>query len=235
MAKSRLGGLASLRGSLSPNELMTLIAIAVGAAGIGFGGFLYAVPYSRVVRELKRREGEVLSDQAELSAQRRELEQIKHDLVQTRGPANSAEVQWRSSFKVISANILEKLADAHVTVALDGRRMLVSFPEDSLFEGHGPSLTRPGQAAIETVAQLVGDRAGRMLVSAPMGAARVPRWAQEQYPTPAEFSAARVKSVVRVLTRHGADTGSVWGVTAAGPSNTATGTPTLDIEVQPKP
>lgn len=213
-------------------SLGTLMALALAAAAIGFAGFTYAVPYTRVSRELKRRSGELLAERAEASAKRSELAAIKRDLAGSGGDAN-AEGIWRTDLKVTASTVEQRLAGSGAKVTVDGRTLHVSFPEDALFDGRGPWLSKSGQAAIESIADVLARQAGRILVAAPMGGGRPPRWVADKFPSAGEMAAERVRTMVRALAKANPPAGTVWGVTlgAVGPENSS---PTLELEIQPR-
>lgn len=217
---------------------LSLGALALGAAGVGFAVYVYAVPYQRLAVELKRRSGELRSVASEAEARRMELDRLRSDLKEVQGARNqhlTEEGRARSDLKVIKTQLEERLAGAKVQVHLEARRMLVRFPEETLFEARGPWFTRAGQEAIETFARTVGDRAGRVLVAAPMGGEAVPRWVRAQYPTPADLSAARAGNALRALAKAGVRADSTLAVIGllAGPDE-ANAPATLDIELEPR-
>lgn len=218
-------------------SLLTLFAAALGAAGVGFGAYVYAVPYARVSRELKRQSGELMAEQTQLETQLRELEQIKQDLAQTRGPSALAEGAWRVDFKLIAAGYERKLGELGLKgarVDLQAARLRVVFPEDAVFDGRGPWFTKNAQAALEALGQSVGSKAGRVVITAPMAGGKVPAWVRDTHPTPADLSAARVRTALKALQKGGVPGASLWGVTAGGPTGAEDGPATLELDIEPR-
>lgn len=215
-------------------SLPTLLALALAAMAIGFAGFTYAVPYARAVRELKRKSGELLAERADAAAKRSELTAIKRDLAAQSGGDVSAEGTWRTDLKVTAATVQQRLAGVGAKVGIEGRTLRVTFPEDALFDGRGPWFSKQGQSAIDSISQVLAQQAGRILVAAPMGGAKPPRWVADKYPNPGDLAAERVRTTIRALAKANPAQGALWGVTigASGPENSS---PTLVLEVEPKP
>ncbi len=217
---------------------LALGGLASAAAGVGFAGYVYFAPYQRVLTQLKRQGADLTAARTALEAKTKEVERLKEDLTEVRGARNqrlSVEGRTRVELKLIKGQIEEKLAPAGVKVTMEARRMVIRFPEDAVFQGRGALLGEPGLKAVQLVAQAVGDKAGRVLVAAPMGGTAVARWVRGDFPTAADLSAARSGNVLRELVKAGLRAPSTIAVigSTTGPE-AANEHATLDIEVDAK-
>ncbi len=215
----------------------TLVGLALAAAGVGFAGYVYGVPYQRLLTELKRRASELRAAGTAAEAGRKEVERLKQDLAEVRGARNmslGAEGRIRSDLKLIKTQVEQRLP-AGVAVVLEPRRMLIRFHEDAVFEARGPRLAKTGHEALTTLAEILADKASRLLIAAPMGGASPPRWVRAQFPSDADLSAARAVAALTALANAGVQAEAALAVVGslAAPKN-PDAPATLDIEVEPK-
>jgi hypothetical protein len=210
--------------SAQPQGLSTVLlaALAVGAAGFGFGSFFYAVPYRRTVAQLDKVQKELRS-RPEPSARR-------HVDVE----AEDVAARHQAEMKALKATIDEKLPAAGATVNIGTHRMLVSLPEDKIFEARGPWLSKSGQELVQQLGGLLAGHSHRVVISAPMGSGTVPRWIKAQLPTPADLSAARAGNALKSAVKGGVRADIVLAVVGAlAAENGVEGAPTLNFEIEP--
>jgi flagellar motor protein MotB len=209
--------------------VLLLTALAVAAAAIGFGAYLYAVPYQRLLAQSRRAPPPAAAPAAASAT------------AGTAAPAaapgraaDPAETRWMTEMTALKAELEQRLAASGVKVTLGPHRMRVSFPEDSIFGSRGPWLNKAGQEVMQTVVAVVANRANRMVVSAPMGAVPVAKWVRAEFPTAGDLSAARASNALKALAKAGIQVEKVYAVIATVVSaEDATGPATLDLELQP--
>jgi flagellar motor protein MotB len=216
-------------------RLLPWLGLTVGSAGVGFGLFLYVVPLKRQQAEIKRRTFELRSVKNESSARLKELEYLKKEFEEIRFAQPVAEDGRRKTeMRVLKAALEDRLKDAGAVVKVGPRAVRVRFTEDQIFDGHGPTLSRDGQARLQALAEIVAPRATSVLISAPMGTAQPPKWVRTDFPSAADFSTARARGVLRVLLRAGVRADVAFAVVGGGGPSGDVEAPTLDVEIEPK-
>jgi hypothetical protein len=200
---------------------LALVALAVGAAGFGFGAYFYAVPYHRKAAQLEQVSREL----------RTRTEAASRHRMDVQGEDVAARIL--AEMKALQAQIDQRLGSAGASVTLGPRRMLLRFPEEKVFESRGPWLSKPGQEALQTLAQLLGTRTHRLVIAAPMGSATVPRWIRGQLPTPADLSAARAGNALKAVVKGGVRAETVLAVIGTLTTDAAAAPATLDFEIEP--
>jgi flagellar motor protein MotB len=218
--------------------LAAVVGLGLGAAGIGFAGYVYFVPYRHMLIDLKRRSGELRALRTTAEASQKELDRVKVDFAEVQGARNqrlTAEGRVRTDLKLMKTELEQRLGGAGVTVTLEPHKLVAALPEDAVFDARGPVLTRQGQDAIRAVAEVIGDKAARLLVAAPMGGVPLARWVRAQFPTPGDLSAARVGNVLKALARDGAQAQNILAVVGTvAPAADADKPATLEFELEPK-
>jgi flagellar motor protein MotB len=195
--------------------VVVLGVAALAAASVGFSTFLFLGPYQSVTSDLKRRSGELRAFQSEAEARAKEINRLRHDMVEVQGASGdivTAEGRLRYELKRLKADLEQRLGPTGAIVTAGPRRVLVQFPEEAVFDARGPWLSKAGQDALQALAQVVGDRVRRVMIAAPLGSATVPRWVRPQYPMPGDLSAARAGNALRALVKDGVHAEEVLAV-----------------------
>lgn len=202
----------------SPSPL-ALVAVAFGAAGFAFGAYFYIVPFQRKSAQVERLTREL--------AARPSARTGKVDL-----QSQDAAAREQSEMKVLQEQIGRELASVSPTITIGAHRMRVRLGDD-LFDARGPYLTKTGQEAIQALGQLLGARAHRVVIAAPMGGANVPRWIRGQLPTPADLSGARAGNALKAAVKGGVRAEVVLAVIGTLAVEEPDAAPTLDFEIEP--
>jgi flagellar motor protein MotB len=211
-----------------------LAALGLGAAGVGFGAYIYQVPWKAQNLELKRRTGELRSVRNEAAARLTELNRLKQELAEAQAARRVTEDGRRKTeLRVIQAALEDRLKHDKVSVQVRPRAVRVRFSEDVLFDARGPMITRDGQAMLQVIAELVVGRAVSVMISAPMAGAQPPKWTRGEYPNAADLSTARARAALRVLLRSGVRSDVAFAVVGGDGASDAD-EPSLDVEVEPR-
>ena len=201
-------------------SVLMVAALAVGAAGFGFGTFFYLVPYQRKSAQVERLSKEVQAARTAAATPRK-------------SPTEERNERIAADLAALRADIDRQLAAASPVVTLGTNRLRISFSEERLFDARGPWLSKPGQETLQTLGELLGSRAGRVVIAAPMGSATVPRWVKAQLPTPADLSAARAGNALKALVKGGVRAQTVFAVIGSLGSDDPNAPATLDLDVEP--
>lgn len=199
---------------------LPLVAVALGAAGLGFAAFAYAVPYRKAQRDLKMARGDLLQARADVAGLERELGQLRVDLAEAQRAAGEALVRVRSETAVLRLQLQEQVKSAptgSVDVQVDGRGVTVKVAADYAFADGGAALSSDGTALFRAMGRAIGKAANRVTVTAPLGRARLSPEVAKAFAKAEDLVAERVRVVVHALAQAGVPTNVVWGVSTGGP------------------
>ena len=211
-----------------------LLAVGLGAASFGFAVFVYAVPYRKAVRDFKVARGELLAAKAEAAGRERELTLLRTDLSNAQQAAGDAVANVRSQTNIMRLAMQEQAKSAPpgaVDVRLDPRSLQLTLAPDYVFSSGGAALSESGAAALKALGRSIGKSASRVIVTAPMGKARVPVELKNDFPSIEALSAERVRVVVKALSHAGVPGNLLWGVSTSGPSGEKDGS--VGVEITP--
>lgn len=211
-----------------------LVAVALGAAGLGFAMFVYTVPYRRAARDLKMARGDLMQAQAAVAGLEREMTQLKGDLVKAQQAAGEALVRVRSETAVLRLQLQEQVKAAPegaVDVQVDSRGVMVKLAADFVFEGGGAALSKEGGSALKAMGRAIGKAASRVVVTAPLGRTRLPAEVAQAFAKPEALVAERVRAVVQALSQAGVPSAVIWGVSTGGPDGGKE--PSVALEIAP--
>jgi flagellar motor protein MotB len=201
-------------------SVAAVLALSLGAAGFGFGAFFYLVPFQR--------------KSAEVTRLTKDLQRASAQPVATRpSPVEEREEATQAQLKALEGEVRQRLGPLGVTTTIEPHRLRIRFAEERLFDARGPYLSKSGQEALQTLGQLLGDRVQRVVIAAPMGGATVPRWIRGELPTPADLSAARSGTVLKMLIKGGVRAPTVFAVIGSLAADDPAALATLDVEVEP--
>jgi hypothetical protein len=211
-----------------------LVAVALGAAGLGFAVFAYAVPYRKAARDLKMARGELLAARAEASGRERELTLLRGDLSNAQQAAGDAVANVRSQTNMLRLALQEQSKSAptgSVELVLEARGLQVRLADDYLFESGGAALSETGMTVLKSLGKSIGKNASRVIITAPMGKSKVPPELAASFPTVEELGAERVRVVQKALSQTPVPTEVLWGVSTGGPHGEKDAS--VDLEITP--
>ncbi len=227
----------------------TLCAIVLGAGGLTFGIYVYSIPYTELLADLKRRSGEVMVAQQTSESLRKEIGQLRGDVADATQAARAAraassqmggeDLRRRGQIVRIKATLEAGLrvgkdvlgTGAAATMTIDDQHLLVRLSGKAVFDAKGTGLSKAGQAAVTKVGRAALSPGTRVIVLVPTvgpaGNADRRRASKR-----AEAAQACVRVAVRTLVAAGVKPDMVLGV-MAGAVGPAPAGPVLDIEIAP--
>lgn len=211
-----------------------LVAVALGAAGLGFAVFAYAGPYRKAARDLKMARGELMAARAEASSRERELTLLRGDLSNAQQAAGDAVANVRSQTNMLRLALQEQAKGApagSVDLRLEARGLQLRLSDAYLFVAGGAQLSEEGLAALRSLGKSIGKNATRVIITAPMGKTKVPVELAPTFPTPEALSAERVRVVQKALAQTPVPTSILWGVSTGGPTGDKDAS--VDLEITP--
>jgi hypothetical protein len=218
-----------------------LAGAMLAAAGLGFAGFVYAVPYQKAMHVLNARTNELGKERAGIDDLIAERDALKADLTrretadQDKATAASSKQQAVAAFVAEMKAALDALG-ATTSVA-DGRAD-VSFAVASLFEQPTSTVISPqGDAALKVLGAAVKKAGFRVRAKAKLIPAPPPR-SLAQLQNIGEFAMLRSVRAMLALANAGVapdKVATVGEAPSAGARKAKPGIPDrLDIEIEPE-
>ena len=218
-----------------------LAGAMLAAAGLGFAGFVYAVPYQKVMRSLHARTNELGKERAGIEDLVAERDALKAEVTR-REAADQDKASVTSSKQqavaVFAAEMKAALgAFGATTTVVDGRAG-VSFAVASLFEEPTSTVISPqGDAALKVLGGAVKKAGFRVRAKAKLIPAPPPK-ALSQFQNIGEFAMLRSVRATLALANAGVAPDKVATVgesPTAGARKAKPGIPDrLDIEIEPE-
>jgi len=156
-----------------------LVGAMLAAAGVGFAGYVYVVPYmklSRVLQERTAELGEERSTGEELSAER---DRLKKELAERQSSDRDQAAALSRKQQVVetfSNEMKTALAAFGGTISTEGRRAKIGFPVASLFEQQNSTvISAQGDAALKVIGASLKRAGFRARILARLISAAPPR------------------------------------------------------------
>lgn len=218
-----------------------LVGAMLAAAGLGFAGFVYAVPYQKVMRSLHARTNELGKERAGIEELVAERDALKAEATRREGADQdkaAAAGKKRQAVAAFVAEIKPGLETFGATVAVVEGRAVVSFAVASLFEQPTSTVISPqGDAALKVLGSAVKKSGFRASAKARLIPAPPPR-TLAQFQNIGEFAMLRSVRATLALASAGVapdKVATVGEAPAGGPRKAKAGIPErLDIEIEPE-
>lgn len=216
-----------------------LAGAMLAAAGVGFAGYIYVVPYQKVTRVLRARTGELGKERGATQDLEAERDRLKDELAKRNGAdqdkaANDA--KQRQALEALAAELKIALAAVGANISADEGKVRLSFGVPALFEQPTSTVISPqGETALKVVIAGMKKSGLRAKVKAKLIQSAPPR-ELAQFKNIGEFQMLRAARIMLVLANNGvpADHVSVIGEVPGG-RKTKNGVPDrLDIEIEPE-
>lgn len=179
-----------------------LVGAMLAAAGVGFAGYVYVVPYmklSRVLQERTAELGEERSTGEELSAERDRLKKELAERQSSDRDQAAAVSRKQQAVETFSNDMKTALAAFGGSISTEGRRAKISFPVASLFEQQSSTvISAQGDAALKVVGASLKRAGFRVRILARLIGAAPPR-ELGQWKSIGEFAMTRALRVALAM------------------------------------
>lgn len=202
----------------------------LAAAGLGFAGYVYAVPYQRMSRLARAQAAELQEERASRTTVAAEAERLKTDLGKREAAAEQragAEARRRQSSGQLAGELRTALGALGAVVSQlesgkDAGKIEVSFPVASIFDPPvGTGVSGQGETALRILGAAVQKGGARVTVKARLIPAPPPR-AIAQFTNIGEFAMLRAVRAALFLANTGVKPESV-AAAGASPLDTRKG------------
>ena len=216
-----------------------LLGAMLAAAGLGFAGYVYVVPYKKLTKTLHARNvelGEERSATQDLTADRDKLkaELDKHESAQQ--DKAGAETKRKQSLEMLGASLKTALLAIGATVSVADGKAVIGFATASLFDQPTSTvISQPGEATLRVLATALKQGGFKAHVKAKLIPTPPPR-ELAQFRNVGEFTVLRAARVALALANDGV---TADHIAIAGESPSAAGRKAkspvpdrLEVEIQ---
>jgi hypothetical protein len=217
---------------------------AVAAAGVGFAGYVFLVPYQRMQSLLGTRNAELSAERSTSAEAVAERDKLKASLAKYTDAENekaSSEAKRKADIGGLITQLRPSLEELGATVAVEEGPLVVSFPTEKVIDTNGIDVSEGGATALKIFAGAVKKAGAKAHVVARASAAPPPKELKSLFHSTGELNAVRSARVMSALVDAGLAPATVSIVgdvekAAAKPRGKKAPPPPerLDIQVEPQ-
>jgi len=224
--------------------MKALFWFAIAFCGLGFAGYVYLIPYQKMVHAVGMRQAELVSQRAaadEAAAERDKLKTRLDGYVSADKDKLAAESKKKGTLDALSTGLKGGLEELGGSVAASDSALKISFPAAKVIDKNEIDVSETGSTALKLVAEAVKKESARVKIFARTSSAAPPKPLRNLFKTAGEMRTVRAARVMSALENAGlppADISIVGeadkpsrahgrkGAAAAGPDR-------LELEVEP--
>jgi hypothetical protein len=184
----------------------SLFYFALAAAGLGFAGYVYIVPYSKMERAVGNNQSAVADERRAAEAAVAERDKLKADIEKYKAAAAdkaSADAKQKTTVDALSATLKPGLEALGATLAQDGDALGIAFPSAKMIDANGIDVSDAGSAAIKIIAETTKKEGAKIRIRARSSSAAPPKELRSLFHTAGEMNAVRAARVMSSLEKAG--------------------------------
>jgi len=155
--------------SSSGGSWKSLFYFMLAAAGVGFAGYVYLVPYSKMERAVGSNQSAIADERRAAEAAVSERNKLKDDLSKLASAAadkSATESKKKKTVDTLSLQLKPPLEAMGGTVSGDGSVLAISFPAAKLIDANGIDVSDAGVPAIKLLADTTKKEGGKVRIRA---------------------------------------------------------------------
>jgi len=184
----------------------SLFYFALAAAGVGFAGYVYIVPYSKMERAAGSNQSAIADERRATEAAIAERDKLKADVEKYRSAAAdkaSGEAKAKTTIDALATTLKPGLEALGATVATDGDSVGVSFPSAKVIDANGIDVSDAGMAAMKIIGETAKRDSAKIRIRARSSSAAPPKELRSLFKTAGEMNAVRAARVMSSLEHAG--------------------------------
>ncbi len=175
---------------------------AVAAAGVGFAGYVFLVPYQRMQSALGTRTAELSDSRAtvtETTAERDKLKAALAKYADADKEKTAADTKRKEAVDALITQLRPGLEGLGATVAVQEGTLVVSFPADKVIDGNGIDVSEGGVAALKVFAGSLKGVSAKAYILSRASSAAPPKELKSLFHSAGEQHAVRAARVLSAL------------------------------------
>jgi len=176
------------------------------AAGLGFGAYVYVVPYSKMERAVGGNQSAIADERRAAEAALAEREKLKADVERYKAAAadkKSSDDKHKGTIDTMAASLKPGLEALGATLAPADGALGISFPSSKLIDANGIDVSDGGMAAIKIIGDAAKRESAKIRIRARSSAAAPPKELRSLFRTAGEMNAVRAARVMSSLEHAG--------------------------------
>lgn len=244
MARSGFDSSMSMQPARSGGGWKAMFWFAVAAAGVGFAGYVFLVPYQRMQSLLGTRNAELSAERStssEAVAERDKLKTAMAKYADAEKEKAAAEAKRKADVDALITQLRPSLEELGATVAVEEGVLNVGFPVEKIIDANGIDVSEGGLTALKIFAGAVKKAGSKAHVVSRASAAAPPKDLKSLFHSAGELHAVRAARVMSALVDAGlapASVSIVGDVEKPAPKARGKKAPPpperLDIQVEPQ-
>ena len=180
-----------------------LFWLSVAAVGVGFGGYLYLMPYRQLNDSLENHARELTQqrqDGEKLTSERDELKTAVDKIEATEKERAEKIARGQKEMLAMAAQLKPSLQELGASVDTDARGHLkISLAPDKAVDKNGIDVSSEGTAVLKILAGAIKRNGGTARIKARFGSGPAPKQLRSLFGTTGEVAAVRAARVMSVL------------------------------------
>jgi hypothetical protein len=192
--------------SSSGGSWKSLFYFALAAAGVGFAGYVYLVPYQKMEHAAGSNQSAIADQQRAAEAAMAERDKMKADLDRYKSAADdksTSAAKHKTTIDTLATTLKPGLEALGGTVAAGDGALGVSFPAAKMIDANGIDVSDSGAAAIKILAETAKRESARVRIRARSSSAAPPKELRSLFHTAGEMNAVRAARVMSALEHAG--------------------------------
>jgi hypothetical protein len=192
--------------SSSGGSWKSLFYFLLMAAGLGFGAYVYVVPYSKMERAVGNNQSAVADERRAAESAVAERDKLKADVEKYKAAAaekSATEAKAKTTLDALSGTLKPGLEALGGTLTTSAEAVGISFPSNKLIDANGIDVSDGGMAAIKIIGETAKKDNAKIRIRARSSAAAPPRELRSLFRTAGEMNAVRAARVMSSLEHAG--------------------------------
>lgn len=185
--------------SSSGSSWKSLFYFLLAAAGVGFAGYVYLVPYSKMERAVGSNQSAISDERRAAEIAISERDKLKTDLARFKSAADDKAVsdsKRKTTIDTLALQLKPGLEALGATVVAEPGALDVSFPSNKMIDANGIDVSDGGMAAIKILAEATKKEGAKVRIRARSSAAAPPKELRSLFRTAGEMNAVRAARVM---------------------------------------
>jgi hypothetical protein len=193
--------------SSSGSSWKSLFYFLLAAAGVGFAGYVYVVPYSKMERAAGSNQSAIADERRAAEAAKSERDKLKADVARLSAAVSdksASEAKHKTTIDTLAVTLKPGLEALGGTIAAEPDALGISFPAAKIIDTNGIDVSDAnGMAAMRIVAETAKHENAKIRIRARSSAAAPPKELRSLFRTAGEMNAVRAARVMSSLEHAG--------------------------------
>ena len=231
--------------SSSGGSWKSLFYFLLAAAGVGFAGYVYLVPYSKMERAVGSNQSAIADERRAAEIAITERDKLKADVARLKAVVDekaTADDKRKKTIDTLATQLKPGLEALGATVVAEPGALDVSFPANKMIDANGIDVSDGGMAAVKILAEAAKRESARVRIRARSSAAAPPKELRSLFRTAGEMNAVRAARVMSSFENAGVAPARVTivgdvdkgGAKARGKKPGAAPADRVELEIEPE-